>query len=608
MLKPRRAAVRPRVIAPVSGEPLLLEDLILERLWRPNGALIAIVGPRGWGKTTALEHLAAVLPARAKADLQDDPDEAAVEAPTLDRLAIYASGVPMRRPHRAIYQLAPWGAGEMLEFLESRHAGRARPVLSRLMSDPDRARLGGCPELLSIVMDRMADDADIVDVRTALKREFAARAGEGEEGRLLLEACLRRGNGPWNPRGVSLLRHAWPRLLMAAEAVVRGLEEDAWLESGDYDWPEEVIEAIAEASARSPIAVSQLRYLVAHGCPDVQPACASILHAMKVGWAPQRWHVPSLAGATLRGAEWPRVNLSGADLEGADFTRANLSQASLIRARADRARFDGADLHDALLPEIAAVRAQLKVADLTAAVATEGDFSHAALDFACLMESQLGGASFFVSSLRGARFSGAKLMGAILVAADIQGADFRGADLEAASMRDVVLRDARWDGAKLSRADLSGADLEGLVANRVKFEGANLRDSTMSSSRLMNAVFRNACLRGARLADIEWPGANLFYADLRAVSFQQGTSRCGLVFSTTPCEGSRTGYYTDDFADRERAPEEIRKANLCGADLRGARLEGTDLYLVDLRGARLSAELESYARKCGAILGENRVA
>lgn len=48
------------------------------------------------------------------------------------------------------------------------------------------------------------------------------------------------------------------------------------------------------------------------------------------------------------------------------------------------------------------------------------------------------------------------------------------------------------------------------------------------------------------------------------------------------------------------------RSNLCGADLRGADVDGVDFYLVDLRGAPYTAEQESHFRKCGAIL-ESRV-
>ena len=82
-----------------------------------------------------------------------------------------------------------------------------------------------------------------------------------------------------------------------------------------------------------------------------------------------------------------------------------------------------------------------------------------------------------------------------------------------------------------------------------------------------------------------------------------GSSRSGLLFTPIASEGTRTGFYTDD-ADEQtfKAPEEIRKANLCGADLRGARIDGVDFYLVDLRGALYDREQELHFRRCRAIL------
>jgi uncharacterized protein YjbI with pentapeptide repeats len=46
----------------------------------------------------------------------------------------------------------------------------------------------------------------------------------------------------------------------------------------------------------------------------------------------------------------------------------------------------------------------------------------------------------------------------------------------------------------------------------------------------------------------------------------------------------------------------IRKANLCRADLRGAKIDGVDFYLVDLRGAPYDPDQEAVFRKYGAIL------
>ncbi|MCC6405998.1 MAG: pentapeptide repeat-containing protein, partial [Planctomycetes bacterium] len=80
------------------------------------------------------------------------------------------------------------------------------------------------------------------------------------------------------------------------------------------------------------------------------------------------------------------------------------------------------------------------------------------------------------------------------------------------------------------------------------------------------------------------------------------STRSGLVFGT-PMEGSRTGFYERETLELAyKRPEELRVANLVGADLRGAKFERTDFYMVDLRGGRFDPELYEHARRCGAIL------
>jgi uncharacterized protein YjbI with pentapeptide repeats len=136
-----------------------------------------------------------------------------------------------------------------------------------------------------------------------------------------------------------------------------------------------------------------------------------------------------------------------------------------------------------------------------------------------------------------------------------------------------------------------------------RFENANLDLALLTGSRMPRANFDHASLRSAGLAEIEWEGASLRGADLRGATFHMGSSRSGLVFSPIACEGSRTGFYTDEYEEQTyKAPEEIRLANLCGADLRGARVEGVDFYLVDLRGARYNLSQERHFRRCRAIL------
>jgi flagellar biosynthesis GTPase FlhF len=71
MLEPRRAPVRPRVISPVTRDTLPLDDEILDLIERRWRGVVWLTGGPGSGKTTALAHLAAVLPSSAKVALRD---------------------------------------------------------------------------------------------------------------------------------------------------------------------------------------------------------------------------------------------------------------------------------------------------------------------------------------------------------------------------------------------------------------------------------------------------------------------------------------------------------------------------------------------------------
>ena len=148
-------------------------------------------------------------------------------------------------------------------------------------------------------------------------------------------------------------------------------------------------------------------------------------------------------------------------------------------------------------------------------------------------------------------------------------------------LRDATFRGACFAEANLARCDLEEMDLPGADFHQAHLEGALLSDATLTG-----ADFHGASLRGTGLGNVDLADANLQDADLHGATFHMGNSRCGLVFSPIACEGSRTGFYTDDEGEQYfKPPEEIRKANLCGADLRGAKIEGVDFYLVDLRGA-----------------------
>ena len=162
---------------------------------------------------------------------------------------------------------------------------------------------------------------------------------------------------------------------------------------------------------------------------------------------------------------------------------------------------------------------------------------------------------------------------------------------------------ALWRGATFRGTRLFKCDLEFMELPDADFTGADLNGSLLTGSVIPRGKFSGARLIDTGLSEIDWPEADLRDADFTGASFHLGSSRSGLVGSTIPCEGSKTGFYTDEANEQDfKPPEEIRKACLCGADLRGAKVEGADWYLVDLRGAKYTLDQARWFKRNGAIL------
>ena len=216
----------------------------------------------------------------------------------------------------------------------------------------------------------------------------------------------------------------------------------------------------------------------------------------------------------------------------------------------------------------------------------------------CVQRAKLGGAD-----LRGASLCDADLRHANLSMVRLADVDLRGTDLRGATLGGLKLRLARLDGARLATADLCRADLEGMDLEGADFHGALLRAALLTGSHLPNADFAGADLRDAGLAEVSWRGVNLAGANLSGATFHLGSSRSGKVDSSIASEGTRTGFYTDEYFEQAfRAPGEIRKADLREVDLRGAVIDDVDFYLVDLRGAHYDAAQLVHLRRTRAIL------
>lgn len=559
MLRPQRAAVVPRVLSEVTGDPLALEEVVEPYLGR-RGA-IAILGPAGSGKTTALAHLAAAFPRRL-ALLDDDAPPAGIRDAAAAGLVVYAREHLHAIPELALFRLAPWGKDEALEYMMAVHRDACARVMRALLADPDVLMLDGTPGLWCAVLDRMAGGA--AGVAAALA-EIAARL----------------------PAGDPLHRHAAVGLLRRAHEIaleVRG-GTDAWPVLSVRQEPA-VLRPAARILADSAEARDTLARVCDGPCDDRQPMAASLLLLLHPQWRPKG--VPRLDGAHLEGARWRAVELRLAHLTDADLSRADLDAAILDDADARRASFRGARLRGASFRD-----AHLEGADLRGA-----DLAGSALVRAVLT----------VADLREARLPGADLAEATLYTARLQGADLSGANLAGARLWGLDLRAVHLEGASFSAAHLERCHLDGVRLLGARFDHAHLEEAFLTGSALPKACFRDASLAHAKVADVDWEGADLRGANLEGAIFHMGSSRGGRVESFLASEGTRTGFYTDDFDEQHfKAPEEIRKANLKGADLRGAKVEGADFYLVDLRDALYDEAQERHFRRCRAILRTKRL-
>ena len=613
-----RARVRPRVYSAEGGESLPLEDEIGPILAAHERGSIRISGPDGSGKSTALAHLARLMPPHLQVCFLDQPDPLRVSEASTMGLVVFASSRGINPKPIADLTLAPWSEDEWIEYLLAGDRSLCPSVMARLArAASERDLLEGIPELWRIVLDHMAADETIEGPRQALRTQFDRCFADPDYRKLIerdcLDALVMRGKSPYR-RNVCLrrhdpdealfvmIRHRAVQLLLAADRLADDLAEGVNYETLAHPLPRDLVREAALRISGRPEVVERLQGLIADTDRPIQPMVASLLHASQVGWKPGK-PTPCLNGAYLAEASWAGVALVKAEMNEVDLSHADLWVARLDGSRLDMASLGSADLRGASLNGTRFIGAELRRVQLAKAHAEGANFASARLDAADLEGAVLDRAIFRDASLGDARLVGASLMGADLSRAKIEGADFSQANLSEAVMRGLKLAVARFDGARFAGADLWGSDLEGMKLPNADFSGADLTQAMLTGSIMPRANFRGARLCSAGLAEVEWEGADLRGADLRQAAFHLGSSRSGLVGSPIACEGSRTGFYTDDYDDQDfKSPEEIRKANLRGADLRGAFLEGVDFYLVDLRGAWIDPEHVPHLRSCGAIL------
>ncbi len=613
--------VRPRVLSPETGESLPLTDYVAPLLAAEDSGAIRLLGPPGSGKTTALGHLAGLVPPHMNVAFLDNSDTHAIARALAGGWVVFTmDGQAIPKNCATDLHLAPWGDDDWIEYLLDRDPHQCADVMVRINRDKsEAARLDGIPEVWRVVLDRMLADPSVAGPRAALRNELASLLPDDDfracveadcfeaiisnqarfpNSRLISLRCI-----GLNERSARLIRHRPAGLLLAADCVARAVRHPDESVLQAHALPYDLIRESASSMACDKTAVDRLSYLLTNpGQRQIHPMVASILHALNAGWKAGT-PAPRLAGAYLQEADWAEIDLTRADLQGGDLSRSNLRGSRLDSANLENGNLVGAELGASSLLRTTFKKADLTRASLESVRAATGQFQSARLVAANLALGNFDFSSFEGADLTDACLADASLVGADLRYATLKNADFSRSDLSRAIIHGLCLTAAQFAGAQFKGADLSHCNLEEMALPGAIFAGANLNHALLTGSKMPGADFSKANLRATGLAEIDWEGADLREADLRQAAFHLGSSRSGLVGSPIACEGSRTGFYTDDWAEQDyKSPEEIRKANLCGADLRGAKIYGVDFYLVDLRGARIDPKQIEHIRQSGAIL------
>ncbi|HYG74907.1 MAG TPA: pentapeptide repeat-containing protein [Planctomycetota bacterium] len=644
-IEPQRALVTPRVRSDGNSR-LPLECELLPLLQEHSRGAIALLGGMGSGKTTALRHLKCLLPEESNIELLDDESEARiVDRLSQSGLVVYTAQRAFDLKHRAIFRLTNWTRDDWIEYLLAAHREQCASVMTRVQTAEGAAFIAGNPELWRVILDTFAahehvsrlGDALLCFLRLNLTREQLAQAQRACLTKLLMDPKVLRRTAVCFPkdhcvetvgldrndfaavskfdcdeRARRLFRHEQVQLVLAREHIVGDLKAKQPCKYLVFRIERTLLRMLGSALKHEPAALHYLEKL--SGERELQAMAASLLHGSEARWIPStrqcNWSFTRTRGEFSGGyfdfAQWPKAELSSARFDFVTLTHGNLKAADLCNCDLIGADFSFTTLQQAQLKDVRAENSVFRGADFSSADLSRANFKESDLSGACFEQAAMQGAVLTRANLTGARFFRARLFNALLTGAQIDGADFSQADLSSAVLQSLVLRTATFTGASFRHADLRGCDLENMELPSADFRKANLSGAYLTGSFIPKGNFAGANLSCTGLAGIEWERADLSGADLRGCSFHLGSTRSGRVDSFIACEGSRTGFYTDEYQEQHFKAPEQSKANLRGADLRGANIDNVDFYLVDLRDARYDARQEEHFRRCRAIL-ESRV-
>ena len=188
---------------------------------------------------------------------------------------VYAARMPLPLKHLAVLRLAPWGRDECIDYLLARYHDRCAAVMQRI---DDFEFLCGVPSLWCAVLEELAGDETLSDVRSALRR------------------CAPR------------LKHHTPAwILLEADRIVEELRSHTALSVLEDCFSRPLVAEVARLLDET--LVRRLR----NARFKAQPMAASLLHAARAAFTPGR--SANLSGAYLKNARWPDIDLRTSNLE-----------------------------------------------------------------------------------------------------------------------------------------------------------------------------------------------------------------------------------------------------------------------------------------------------
>jgi uncharacterized protein YjbI with pentapeptide repeats len=292
-------------------------------------------------------------------------------------------------------------------------------------------------------------------------------------------------------------------------------------------------------------------------------------------------------GLCLPGHHFPR-GLHRLNLKDSDLSGASLGKPRVRSCKFQRTSFRGANLAGVHLRACRFEECAFELADLSGAQFLDSFLE--AIDLSAAIQST---ASFHKTSFLRVTFGSTRPEDTPL---------FTRSNLLDCDLARLAAAGLRFQKTLLNRTSLAGLAVARLEAENTTFTRCDLMALNAPGARMHGVTF-NDCI----LADVVLTGADLRDARFTDVEFQPGpASRAGLTGEGSRWDalhGSKSGFYAQDVAEGVYAdPELTRTADLRGADLRGAKFERTDLFRVDLRGARLDPPVRAAALRMQAFV------